>query len=126
VWNTGETSSAINITSSNQYTLEVTDDKGCSSKDSVNINVLNCNVRLSNVMTPDANGLNDMFFQGGEDLVSFHLVIFNRWGTKIHETTTNEKKWSCNCDAGTYYYTIEAIDIYQQKGTWSGFFTLIK
>ena len=126
VWNTSETTSSINITSSNQYTLEVTDDKGCSSKDSININVLNCNVRLSNVMTPDANGLNDMFFQGGEDLVSFHLLIFNRWGTKIHETTTNEKKWSCNCDAGTYYYTIEAIDIYQQKGTWSGFFTLIK
>jgi hypothetical protein len=126
LWNTSETSSSITITSSNNYWLQVTDDKGCSSKDSININVLNCNVRLSNVMTPDANGMNDMFFDGGEDLVSFHLQIFNRWGAKVYETTTNEKKWTCDCDAGTFYYIIDAIDIYQQKGSWTGFFTLIK
>jgi hypothetical protein len=95
-------------------------------RDSININMLQCNLNLGNVITLDGNGLNDMFFTGGEDLKQFHLIIYNRWGQKVYESFSVNDKWNCDCSVGTYYYVIEVIDINDKKGDWKGFISLFK
>lgn len=125
-WNTSESSQQISVGSSGTYWVQVTDNNGCINNDTININMLHCNLNLGNVMTPDDNGLNDMFFAGGEDLKQFHLIVYNRWGQNVYETSTVNDKWRCECNAGTYYYVIEAVDINNNKGEWKGFITLFK
>ena len=125
-WNTTETTQQILIDTTNTFWVRVTDDNGCVNTDTVAVNVLHCNLHLRNVMTPDENGLNDMFFEGGEDLIQFHLQVYNRWGVRVFETFKAGNKWYCNCDAGTYYYVIEATDVNDKKGNWTGYINLFK
>jgi len=126
LWNTTESTAQILVDSSSTYWVQVTDNNGCMNSDSININMLQCNLNLGNVITPDGNGLNDMFYTGGEDLKQFHLIIYNRWGQKVYETLSINEKWVCDCTVGTYYYVIEVVDINDKKGDWKGFISLFK
>lgn len=126
LWNTNAATEQILVDSSGTYWVQVTDDYGCSNTDSININVLSCNLTLGNVFTPDENGLNDLFYKGGEDLKEFRLIVYDRWGKTVYETSIVGDKWSCNCDSGTYYYVIDAVDLKGKKGSWKGFITLFK
>ncbi len=125
-WNTSESTQQILVDSSGTFWVQVTDNNGCVNTDTIGINMLHCNLKLGNVITPDGDGLNDMFFAGGEDLKQFHLIVYNRWGKSVYETSTVSDRWNCECNAGTYYYVIEAVDINNKKGNWKGFITLFK
>jgi hypothetical protein len=125
-WNTTETTQQILVDSSGTFWVQVTDNNGCMNRDTININMLHCNLKIGNVVTPDGNGINDMFFSGGEDLKQFHLVVYNRWGQQIYETSTVNDNWNCDCTVGTYYYVIEATDVNNKKGDWKGFISIFK
>jgi hypothetical protein len=126
LWSTNETSEQILVDSSGTYWVQVSDENGCVNRDSININVLRCNLILGNVFTPDENGLNEMFFKGGEDLKEFHLIVYDRWGKKVYETYSVGGKWTCDCVAGTYFYVIDAVDSNDKKGEWRGFISLFR
>lgn len=126
VWSTSETNQQILVDSSGTYWVQVTDENGCINRDTINVNMLSCNLTIGNVLTPDGNGLNEMFFKGGEDLKQFHLIVYNRWGQRIYESFAVTDKWNCDCSAGTYYYVIDVVDTNNKKGDWKGFITLFK
>jgi gliding motility-associated-like protein len=56
-----------------------------------------CGIHFPSAFTPNNNGRNDLFkVLGGVDLNDYHLVIYNRWGQKIFETTDRNKGWDGN------------------------------
>jgi gliding motility-associated-like protein len=72
---------------------------------------------IPNVFTPNNNdGLNDAFDIDILGFDEYHLLIYNRWGTKVYESSIDGKgndgiNWNGNnqvtgepCAAGTYYY----------------------
>lgn len=70
-------------------------------------------INFPNVLTPNGDGKNDFidFYQlFGETNVAFEL--YNRWGTKVFNTTDNKQKWRGNntngkpLTDGVYYYLI--------------------
>lgn len=126
IWSTNETTEQILVDSTDTFWVQVTDENGCLNTDSININVLRCNLILGNVFTPDENGLNEMFFKGGEDLKQFHLIVYDRWGKNVYETYSVGGKWTCDCIAGTYFYVIDAVDSNNKKGEWRGFISLFR
>jgi gliding motility-associated-like protein len=94
-----------NITST--YLIEVhgTDNKGCSS-DTASIRVLaNACQRLyvPNTFTPNGDGINDVFRLSGVGIYEPRLVIYNRWGYPVFETTDLRNVW--NGDDGTGHYS---------------------
>jgi gliding motility-associated-like protein len=94
-----------NITST--YLIEVhgTDNKGCSS-DTASIRVLaNACQRLyvPNTFTPNGDGINDVFRLSGAGIYESRLVIYNRWGYPVFETTDLRNVW--NGDDGTGHYS---------------------
>jgi gliding motility-associated-like protein len=94
-----------NITST--YLIEVhgTDNKGCSS-DTASIRVLaNACQRLyvPNTFTPNGDGINDVFRLSGAGIYESRLVIYNRWGYPVFETT--DLRNVCNGDDGTGHYS---------------------
>ncbi|MCF8247535.1 MAG: gliding motility-associated C-terminal domain-containing protein [Saprospiraceae bacterium] len=83
------------------YTLEMTDNENCVSKDSIRIVVVDpttveCgDILLPSAFTPNGDGLNDRFgisnpFATGE-LLSFE--IFDRWGNIVFQTNETFGKW---------------------------------
>lgn len=46
--------------------------------------------------TPNANDVNDRFrgiLNGDCEITAYHLMVFNRWGEKVFETTTWNEGW---------------------------------
>jgi len=96
-WFDSTTTSFVNITSPGFYWLEVTDKNGCSAVDSIKVTAKDdcvLGIYFPNAFTPNHDGKNDVFkpiVYGYFD--KFHLVIYNRWGQKIFETSDPAKGW---------------------------------
>lgn len=113
-WNGETTSKHFIITAPGIYTARITD-RGCSYTDTIFVNPSNCNeckVFVPNAFSPNGDGRNDVFTifteEGCEDLLSYRINIFDRWGQKVFESNSLEVHWDGDDAAqGVYTYTIE-------------------
>ena len=71
-------------------------------------------LKVPNVITPDEHPENNTFvlLYGGNKLSASSLtakvVIYNRWGGKVYESSNYQDDWDGgHVDAGVYYYTID-------------------
>jgi gliding motility-associated-like protein len=69
-------------------------------------------VIIPNVFTPNGDGTNDLFIiQNLEAYPGSRLVIFNRWGNKVFESTDYKNNWNGgSLSDGTYYYVLAVAD----------------
>lgn len=86
-------------------------------------------LEIPNIFTPNDDKANDVFFVKASNLSNIEAVIFDRWGTKVHDvvSTTGNIAWDgknfagAECPAGTYFYIIKAEGkdgaVYEKKGT---------
>ncbi len=107
--NTATTSLLATITT--QYNISVTDNCGNSQADQVMVNVeTNCLLNIPNIISPDNRGsaLNETFYI--ENLDRFppsSLVIYNRFGNRLYESSNYQNNWNGSKYAdGTYYYVL--------------------
>jgi gliding motility-associated-like protein len=92
------------------FYLTVTDGLGCSATDSVFVKPY-FPVYIPNTITPNNDGVNDVFRVYGENLENFNLKIFNRWGDMIFESNDPEQVWVPGLNGyfvqdGTYIWTV--------------------
>jgi gliding motility-associated-like protein len=100
---------------STTYEVIVFDKYGCRASGYVNVNVVSMpNIFIPNTFSPNGDGLNDIFKIEGmqhEKLVTF--LVFDRYGTKVFETTNAMSGWDGTYPNGTpaaadvYFYYIE-------------------
>jgi gliding motility-associated-like protein len=100
---------------------------------SIDVTVDSCDLYIPNVFSPNGDGRNDNYEFNAEGYANFHLIIFDRWGLKIFESTDNSIKWNgqinnsgSNAPDGTYYYIFNSIDPNGQPYANHGFLTLIR
>ncbi len=60
---------------------------------------------LSNVITPNGDGVNDTF-RLPDEVTQYKLEIFNRWGTKLFEANPYTNNWGGGVETGIYYYLL--------------------
>jgi gliding motility-associated-like protein len=71
-------------------------------------------ISIPNVITPNGDGLNDELIVTGFTIDELYLVIYNRWGQVMFETTDLNIRWNGTnngngmCPDGTYYYVVKA------------------
>ncbi|MEM7368958.1 MAG: gliding motility-associated C-terminal domain-containing protein [Bacteroidota bacterium] len=53
-----------------------------------------------NAFTPNGDGHNDVFLPKGEGIVSFELIIMNRWGQLIARLSSMDQGWNGNMEGG--------------------------
>jgi len=86
----------------------------CIVSDSINATVIASSLNIPDVFTPNGDGKNDEFRVAFSSLISFHGIIFNRWGRKVFEWTDPGKGWDGRIGGKmavptAYYYIIEAV-----------------
>lgn len=66
-----------------------------------------------NAFTPDGDGINDVWLIQGVNIVSYQLLIWNKWGERIFETKSMDLPWLGQrkdgdeyVEAGVYPYRI--------------------
>jgi gliding motility-associated-like protein len=88
--------------------LTVTTTEGC--KDSIchEVMVIVDKLTIPNIITPNGDGYNDVFVIENIDKVeTSELIIFNRWGKKVFETTNYRNDWDGeNVADGVYFYVL--------------------
>lgn len=70
------------------YCIEITDDVGCTAKDSVTVRVkIERPVFAPNIFSPNKDGINDFFnLFGGPAIANIEsLFVFDRWGNRMYE-----------------------------------------
>ena len=117
------------ITSSD-YFIYVIDDNGCENSDSVKV-VLDGSLYVPNAFTPDGDGINDVFEIKGEEIKSFELWIYNRWGELIFHTTSINNFWDGRFKGvanqiDVYIWKIKYEDFQRKQGNLTGHVSLIR
>lgn len=110
LWNTGESTYYITVTKEGEYSVIVNTSEGCESKDTVMMVDVATPVQVPNAFTPNGDGLNDTFkplIRNADQVVNYHMAIYNRWGQLIFESTTPSKGWNGdNSPGGVYNWII--------------------
>jgi gliding motility-associated-like protein len=94
---------------------------GCEKRDSVTMEVDCIYVFAPTAITPDGDGVNDVFRVYANGLTNYVLRIFNRYGQLVWESKDPDDVWTGGISEayyvpnGVYTWQIEAIDINQQE-----------
>jgi gliding motility-associated-like protein len=102
---------------------------GCKTvTDSVYINIVSCEIKPSNVMTPNGDGKNDFFLISGIDMhPNSKLIIFNRWGRKVFESNNYQNDWDGdNNPDGVYFYILSIPEGISEGREIHGELTILK
>jgi gliding motility-associated-like protein len=114
------------------YELKITDQKGCSAKDNVSVNVqFSPKIYVPTGFSPNGDGKNDVLIvHGDHDIKVLYFILFDKWGGQIAEVknyipddptgvwdgTLNGKK----LPVGTYVWGMEVLYPTGQKETMKG------
>lgn len=93
------------------YQITISDVCGNIQNDQLQINVeSSCTLNIPNIITPDGTGptVNEFFFvENLEKYPGTALAIYNRWGTKVFESSDYQNNWNgSKAVDGVYYYVL--------------------
>lgn len=135
-WNFGDgTESYVNAPSHRykkpgtyKVVLSAKDKKGNVVKEETTIEVKESSYIMdaTKVITPNNDGVNDVFRVESKNLTEYELIIFNRFGEFVFETTNPNDSWSGlntnkeKLSVGTYLYTIKAKGVDGKEYNFNG------
>lgn len=133
LWNTGATTSSIDVVHPGIYTVTATRND-CSNSGQVTVNK-DCYTDIPNAFTPNGDGQNDYFYPRqllSSGVSGFTMSIINRWGQKVFETTNiSGRGWDGKFNdkdqpVGVYIYQIRAVMKNGRIEEYTGNVTLIR
>jgi len=111
------------------YTVSILD--SCGNESAVkSIKVYNeCEIRVTNVVTPNSDGINDkVVFPNLELFPNSELIVFNRWGNIVYQNDCYANDWEpAECAEGTYFYILrKAAGMILPENEYHGTLTILK
>tara|TARA_B110000967_G_scaffold36795_1_gene36051 strand:- start:758 stop:3127 length:2370 start_codon:yes stop_codon:yes gene_type:complete len=120
-WYNGEgldldTLSTLTVSDSGTFYVWVTDVNGC--EDVSNFAVVytqpRTNLFIPNTFTPNGDDHNELFLILGNNIKTFNIQIFNRWGELMFISESSDKSWDGTFDnkkvqEGAYYYNVKVL-----------------
>lgn len=107
------TPTAVGLSPNLQYTVTVVDSIGCTLSASVFVEpTIGC-FFLTNALTPNGDGVNDVWLVGGlEYFPTANVQVFNRWGQVVFESKGYQSPWEGTykgekLPVADYYFLIE-------------------
>jgi gliding motility-associated-like protein len=94
------------------YEVTATDRQGCTTSANVTVLVrafecIEPYIYIPNGFSPNGDGKNDMLFVRGNAIDDMELLIYNRWGEKVFESTKQDVGWD-----GTFRGKLLSPDVY--------------
>lgn len=107
-WSTGSRDSVIMAAQAGTYRVTVSNPCGTAT-DEVNVFVQDniCNLFIPTAFTPNGDGFNEFFEITGKEITPVNLLIFNRWGEKVFQSSDGNFAWDGKangelCQPGAY------------------------
>jgi len=138
----GQTTPDITGLTTGTYSVIVTDNDGSSSTASYEVgpvpfsypeSMTECSVIPASYFTPNGDGYNDTWqIANAQYFDNIHLIVFDRWGTRVHEQKGTYELWDGKSyfgipvpDAVYYYFFYQDKDD-KQKQAKSGSVTILR
>jgi len=127
-WQDGSSNSTFQVTGPGVYSVSVQVGTCLSASDNISITYHTCDttiigptplpgiLTMPNVLTPNNDDQNDLFVPIlMENISSATLLIYNRWGQKLFETSDLKTGWNGktdgkNCPDGVYFWILDYTD----------------
>lgn len=107
-WQDGSTAATYSATVGGTYSVEVTSANGCVSRDERVVMAAECPFEIPNIITPNKDQNNETFVLKGLNPKAWSLVVYNRWGRQVYETTSYDNGWNADGHPdGVYYYMLK-------------------
>lgn len=96
----------LTVNSPGMYIVQATNSAGCSVMDSIQVLGMDCTPSVPNVVTPNGDGINDIFLiEHALNHPNNRLIILNRWGNIMYESAPYLNNFSPSAFLdGTYFY----------------------
>ena len=112
------------------YILYTIDQNGCENSDTVMV-FLDGVLYIPNTFTPNSDGINDYFVIKGEEIKSFQLYIFNRWGQLIYTADKLDDYWDgrhkgVSVQNDTYVWKVTYEDYQNNSGSLIGHVNVLR
>lgn len=116
------------------YMTLVADNGYCTDIDSIQIIVIpfpDPIIHVPNVFTPNGDGNNDVFFIDTEFVEELDLLIFNRWGNTLYQSSSINHGWDGlqngnEASEGVYFFRYKAVGINGSVVEGHGHLTLVR
>lgn len=87
----------------------------CMSEQFFRINADCSTLFVPNTITPNGDGINDVFKVSLQGVYTFELIIFDRWGNEVFKSNDPDEAWTGGVNEyyvqdGAYTYMIKALD----------------
>lgn len=90
----GETTQIKHVSAYGTFSVKVTDSNGCIGLDDISIEEeCNSTYYIPSAFSPNNDGVNDLFRPVVHDVTDYELIIYNRWGDFMFETTDPKAGW---------------------------------
>lgn len=132
LWSNGSSQPEITVGQEGSYVLAVSNSCGTNT-DTIHLRIEACNqlVWVPNAFTPNGDGKNDVFLPYVENVYEYRLIIFNRWGEMVFETTSQNTGWDGTFKGdraldAVYVYKMTFVDYYGKPYTKYGHVVLYR
>ena len=146
VWDFGNGEVASSTTVTNQstiyteegtYLVSLAVTEGSCSDTAYQVIIVNLILPLSfdtpNIFTPNNDSSNDVFTLNGKNVGTLELIILNRWGNVVFESTDPDASWNGRnnntgneCSDGVYFYKYKITGQGEQSAEGHGFVQLVR
>ena len=130
----GDTTQAI-YPNPGTYTASVIETSAAGCKDSASVTIIvteGYSIVIPNIITPNGDNTNDYFFVKHEGISALEMVIYDRWGLQMWQSSSLNGIWDGKHNGkdvpeGVYFYLIKATNSKTgETKDYQGFITLIK
>ena len=84
-------------------------------------------IEIPNVFSPNGDGTNEFFSIKYKGYKNLNMIIFNRWGNKLFETSNPGAGWDgTGASEGTYYYIVTGTGSDNKNFEAKGYLTLVR
>lgn len=121
LWQDNSSLPYFQVQEEDTYTVSVWDEWGCFGVDTI-ILARKCPTKIyaPTAFSPNKDGINDLFFLYGDDILSFDLKIADRWGNIVFKTNNFQDGWNgqymgIDLDPGIFVW-MATIEGYRRNG----------
>ncbi|MBK8612905.1 MAG: gliding motility-associated C-terminal domain-containing protein [Flavobacteriales bacterium] len=113
IWSTGSTAAVITVATSGTYSAEANDGNGCLVTDEVLVEMIDCELILPTVFTPNGDGRNDLLGIDFKGTTKAEMVMYDRFGLLVFEGDLRQQAWDGTnsrtnepVSEGVYFYVL--------------------
>ncbi len=115
LWQDGSALSDFILDYPGTYWVEVTDEVGCKSSDTIRVEAIPFTIYVPTAFSPNGDEINGVFKvrSSYEAKIEFEMSIYNRWGEQVFKSQSIYEGWdgtfnNMPCPIGVYVWVIDA------------------